>query len=60
MNPTLLGYQLAHARIRDLHERAERDRRHTPTSTKLAAAAVRSPSERRGAVRGVLAELLSR
>jgi hypothetical protein len=60
MNPTTLGYQAAQARIRDFHESAENARWSTPTSAKLAAAAVRPPSERRGAVRGVLATLLSR
>ena len=60
MNPTTLGYHAACARISDLHERAENARRCTPTSTKLAAAAVRPPSERRGAVRGVLATLIGR
>jgi hypothetical protein len=60
MNPSTLGYHAACARILDLHESAENARRRTPVSTKLAAAAVRPASERRGAVRGVLAALLSR
>jgi hypothetical protein len=59
MNPTTLGHQAALARIRDLHESAENARRRTPIATKLAAAAVRPASERRGAVRSVLT-LLSR
>jgi hypothetical protein len=60
MNPSTLGYDAACARIRDLQESAENARRRTPITTKLAAAAVRPASERRGAVRGVLAALLSR
>ena len=60
MNPTTFGYQAAQARIRDFHESAEKARRRTAISTKLAAAAVRPLSDRRGAVRGVLATLIGR
>jgi hypothetical protein len=60
MNPTTLGYQLARERISDFHESAERSRRHGAIPSRVAAAAVRPPSERRAAVRAALSGLLSR
>jgi hypothetical protein len=60
MNPTTLGYELARERMSDLHESAERSRRHGTTPSRVAAAAVRPPSERRAAVRAVLSGLVSR
>jgi hypothetical protein len=60
MNPSPLAYHASTARNGELYESADRSRRHRPIASTLAAAAVRPPSERRGAVRAALTALLSR